>query len=68
MTTSSAPATKAARHGRITDLVRDHVIHSQTELAELLAGTVDVVTADLGRLAQLVPGEGRVRFEAVELR
>jgi KipI family sensor histidine kinase inhibitor len=24
-----------------------------------------VVTADLGRLAQLVPGEGRVRFEAV---
>jgi KipI family sensor histidine kinase inhibitor len=25
-----------------------------------------VVTADLGRLAQLVPGEGRVRFEAVE--
>jgi KipI family sensor histidine kinase inhibitor len=27
-----------------------------------------VMTADLGRLAQLVPGEGRVRFEAVELR
>ena len=24
-----------------------------------------VITADLGRLAQLVPGEGRVRFEAV---
>ena len=27
-----------------------------------------VITADLGRLAQLVPGEGRVRFESVAAR
>ena len=50
MTTSSAPATKAARHGRITDLVRDHVIHSQTELAELLADAgIEVTQATLSR-------------------
>ena len=30
-------ATKAARHGRITDLIRDHEIRSQTELMALLS-------------------------------
>ena len=50
MTTGSAPATKTARHGRITELVRDHVIHSQTELAELLAGGgIEVTQATLSR-------------------
>ena len=37
MTAGSALATKAARHGRITELIRNHVVRSQTELAELLA-------------------------------
>ena len=34
----SAPVTKAARHARIVSLIRDRHVHSQTELAELLAG------------------------------
>jgi len=42
--------TKAARHGRITELIRDNVIRSQTELAELLsAGGIDVTQATLSR-------------------
>ena len=42
--------TKAARHGRITALIRDHLIRSQTELAELLAaGGIDVTQATLSR-------------------
>ena len=36
MTTSNFPATKAARHGRITDLIRDRAIRSQTERGALL--------------------------------
>ncbi|MET0864610.1 MAG: arginine repressor, partial [Nakamurella sp.] len=43
-------ATKAARHGRITELIRDNVIRSQTELAELLsAGGIGVTQATLSR-------------------
>jgi transcriptional regulator of arginine metabolism len=42
--------TKAARHGQITELIRDNVIRSQTELAELLsAGGIDVTQATLSR-------------------
>jgi transcriptional regulator of arginine metabolism len=42
--------TKAARHGRITELIRDNIIRSQTELAELLsAGGIDVTQATLSR-------------------
>jgi transcriptional regulator of arginine metabolism len=33
----TAPLTKAARHARIVSLIRDTPVHSQTELAELLA-------------------------------
>jgi transcriptional regulator of arginine metabolism len=33
----TAPLTKAARHARIVALIRDNPVHSQTELAELLA-------------------------------
>ncbi|MEP6560130.1 MAG: arginine repressor, partial [Nakamurella sp.] len=41
---------KAARHGRITELIRDSVIRSQTELAELLrVGGIDVTQATLSR-------------------
>ena len=36
MTTGSVPATKVARHGRITDLIRDGAVRSQTELGALL--------------------------------
>ena len=36
MTTSSALPTKAARQSRITELIRDRSVRSQTELAELL--------------------------------
>ena len=34
---SRAPLTKNARHQRIVDLVTQHEVHSQTELADLLA-------------------------------
>ncbi|NJP34875.1 arginine repressor [Micromonospora thermarum] len=40
----TAPLTRAARHGRIVELIRDKAIHSQTELAELLAGEGILVT------------------------
>jgi transcriptional regulator of arginine metabolism len=50
VTTSSAPPTKAARHGRITELIRDGAIRSQTELAELLADSgFQVTQATLSR-------------------
>ena len=50
MTTGSALATKAARHGRITELIRSHVVRSQTELAELLAVSgLQVTQATLSR-------------------
>lgn len=44
MTTGNVPATKAARHGRITDLVRDGAVRSQTELAALLQAEGVVTT------------------------
>lgn len=44
------PATKGARHQRIVHLVTHHEIHSQTELAERLAGDgVRVTQATLSR-------------------
>jgi transcriptional regulator of arginine metabolism len=50
LTTGSALATKAARHGRITELIRSHVVRSQTELAELLAVSgLQVTQATLSR-------------------
>ncbi len=50
MTTGSTLATKAARLGRITELIRDRPIRSQTELAELLAsGGLSVTQATLSR-------------------
>ncbi|WDZ82374.1 arginine repressor [Micromonospora cathayae] len=33
----TAPSTRAARHARIVELIRDRAIHSQSELADLLA-------------------------------
>lgn len=44
------PVTKAARQGRITDLITRHEIRSQTELAELLAsGGIEATQATLSR-------------------
>jgi transcriptional regulator of arginine metabolism len=46
----TAPATRAARHARIVELVRGRPVRSQTELAELLgAGGVQVTQATLSR-------------------
>ncbi|MGH3714238.1 MAG: arginine repressor [Micromonosporaceae bacterium] len=48
--TQVTPVTKAARHDRIVQLVRDHAVRSQTELAELLhADGVTVTQATLSR-------------------
>ena len=50
MTAVSALVTKAARHGRVTALIRDHQIRSQTELLALLAETgIEVTQATLSR-------------------
>lgn len=47
---STVPATKAARHGRITELIRGAAIRSQTELAGLLrAEGVHTTQATLSR-------------------
>lgn len=74
------PATKASRHQLITELVGAQPIHSQTELAELLAERgVQVTQATLsrdlvfldaikvrlgGELAYAIPGEGGDRRPA----
>lgn len=50
MTTSNVPATKAARHGRITDLIRGSALRSQGELmARLEAEGVHTTQATLSR-------------------
>jgi transcriptional regulator of arginine metabolism len=46
----TGPGTRAGRHARIVELIRDKAIRSQTELAELLAaGGVQVTQATLSR-------------------
>ena len=46
----TGPVTRAGRHARIVELIRDKAIRSQTELAELLAGEgVQVTQATLSR-------------------
>jgi transcriptional regulator of arginine metabolism len=46
----TGPVTRAGRHARIVELIRDKPIRSQTELAELLAGEgVQVTQATLSR-------------------
>jgi transcriptional regulator of arginine metabolism len=48
--TARVPTTKSARHQRIVDLVTSHEVHSQTELAQLLADDgVRVTQATLSR-------------------
>ena len=46
----TGPGTRAARHARIVDLIRDKAVRSQTELADLLAvDGVQVTQATLSR-------------------
>jgi transcriptional regulator of arginine metabolism len=46
----NAPQTKASRHARIVAVIRDQSVHSQTELAELLAAAgIQVTQATLSR-------------------
>ncbi|MCN0153649.1 arginine repressor [Salinispora arenicola] len=46
----TAPLTRAARHARIVELIRDKAIHSQTELVDLLVGDgIQVTQATLSR-------------------
>lgn len=46
----ATPPTKAARQGRITELIAAHAISSQTELAALLAaGGIEITQATLSR-------------------
>lgn len=46
----SSPVTRAGRHARIVELIRSRTVHSQTELADLLAGEgVQVTQATLSR-------------------
>jgi transcriptional regulator of arginine metabolism len=50
MTAGTALATKAARHGRITELIRDRTVRSQGELMTLLSGDgFSVTQATLSR-------------------
>ena len=55
------PATKSARHRRIIDLVTHHEVHSQTELADLLA--------DEGlRVTQATLSRDLVELDALKVR
>ncbi|MFC7549884.1 arginine repressor [Plantactinospora sp. GCM10030261] len=46
----TGPLTRAARHARIVELIRDKAIHSQSELVDLLSGDgVQVTQATLSR-------------------
>jgi transcriptional regulator of arginine metabolism len=46
----TAPVTRAGRHARIVELIRDRAVRSQTELAELLAADgIQVTQATLSR-------------------
>ncbi|GAA2393053.1 arginine repressor [Dactylosporangium salmoneum] len=74
----SSPATKAARLDRIASLIRGAAVHSQTELAELLAGdgfqvTQATLSRDLEELravkvrgAYLIPEDGERALRPAE--
>lgn len=59
--TSRAPVTKNARHQRIVDLVTHHEVHSQTELADLLA-------SDGLRVTQATLSRDLVELDALKVR
>jgi transcriptional regulator of arginine metabolism len=74
----TAPQTKAGRHARIVGLIRERSVHSQTELAELLAAegtqvTQATLSRDLEELgavkvsgAYLIPEDGNRPLRQVE--
>nr|BFE66567.1 arginine repressor [Dactylosporangium thailandense] len=74
----SAPTTKAARLDRISSLIRGSAVHSQTELAEMLAGagfqvTQATLSRDLEELravkvrgAYLIPEDGERALRPAE--
>ena len=57
----TAPLTRAARHARIVELIRDRAIRSQTELADLLA-------ADGVQVTQATLSRDLVELDAVKVR
>jgi transcriptional regulator of arginine metabolism len=69
--TMTGPVTRAARHARIVELIRDRAVRSQTELADLLAAdgmqvTQATLSRDLEELgavkvsgAYLIPEDGK---------
>jgi transcriptional regulator of arginine metabolism len=60
----TAPLTKAARHARISALIRDRAVHSQTELAELLAA--DGVQATQATLSRDLEELGAVKVRGTD--
>lgn len=59
----TAPLTRAARHARIVELIREKAIHSQTELADLLANdgiqaTQATLSRDLKELGAVTARDG----------
>jgi transcriptional regulator of arginine metabolism len=60
----TAPLTKAARHARITALIRDRAVRSQTELAELLA--TDGVQATQATLSRDLEELGAVKVRGTD--
>jgi transcriptional regulator of arginine metabolism len=60
----TSPLTKTARHARITELIRDHAVHSQTELAELLAA--DGVQATQATLSRDLEELGAVKVRGTD--
>lgn len=58
---SMVPTTKRARHQRIVDLVTQHEVHSQAELADLLA-------ADGVRVTQATLSRDLVELDALKVR
>ncbi|MEU9509663.1 arginine repressor [Micromonospora sp. NPDC048170] len=65
----TAPLTRAARHARIVELIRDKAIHSQTELADLLSSdgtqvTQATLSRDLKELGAVTVrgGDGRAVY------
>jgi transcriptional regulator of arginine metabolism len=78
----TAPVTRAARHARIVELIRERPVRSQTELADLLAAegmqvTQATLSRDLeelravkvrdgGPAAYLIPEDGRAPLRQAE--
>lgn len=58
------PATKAARHGRITELIRDRAFRSQTELLSILE--LDGISSTQATLSRDLDELGAVKLRGVD--